>query len=93
MFCGFSAMLSTFKGWFRWGTYLDPALWSMGIMYVNECHGNTRVFGPLFNYDNLVHDFGWNYPIHEQFMYLVLIIIGHKLLSYVGMRYFTSARV
>jgi ABC-type multidrug transport system permease subunit len=87
LFCGFSAMTDTFKGWYRWGTYIDPALWSMGIMFVNECHNNDYIFGPFFSYDALVRNYGWNYPIKTMFTYLMFIILANKVLAYLGYRF------
>ncbi len=89
---GYSVMASTMKIWYKWGVWLDPALWSSGIQFVNEAHGNTAVFGPVFSYESLLNNYGWNYPISRMFLFLVMMLIAHKFLAYVGLRYIASPK-
>ena len=89
MLCGYAAMITTFKPWFRWITYIIPAKWYMGILFINQLKNNDNLAA---DFDSILSDYGWDYPMLDQFVYLFLILVAHKILAYLGMRYLTSAR-
>lgn len=89
MLCGYAAMITTFKSWYRWITYIIPAKWYMGILFISQLKGDDNISA---DFDSIISDYGWDYPMRDQFLYLVLILVAHKLLAYAGMRYLTSAK-
>ena len=89
MLCGYACMISTLPNWFEWLTSIDSARWCMGIQFINELDGTDKL---VADFDSLLSDFGWNYPLSEQFAYLVYLYLANKFLTYLGMRYHSSSK-
>ena len=89
MLCGYAAMITTFKPWYRWITYIIPAKYYMGVLFISQLRGDENI---VADFDSILSDYGWDYPMKDQFLYLFLILVVHKILAYLGMRYLTSAK-
>jgi ABC-type multidrug transport system permease subunit len=88
MLCGYACMISTLPDWFQWLTSVDVAKWCMGIQFINQLQGTDEL---IADYHSLLNDFGWNYPMRDQFANIVYILMVNMTLTYLGMRYFTSS--
>lgn len=89
MLCGYACMISTLPDWFQWLTSIDSAKWCMGIQFINELQGTDKL---VADYHSLLNDFGWNYPMRDQFSFLVYLLVTCKFLTYLGMRYHSSSK-
>lgn len=89
MLCGYAAMITTFKPWYRWITLIIPAKWYMGILFISQLKGDDNIAA---DFESIQSDYGWDYPMKDQFLYLASILVIHKVLAYLGMRYLTSAK-
>jgi hypothetical protein len=74
------------KGWYKWGAELDDAKWVLNALFQNEMRGNDDALGNT-DFTSISEQFEWVTIYSNCILYLFLIIITQKMLTFLSMKY------
>jgi hypothetical protein len=84
-------LVETMEPWFEWGTALNPLFWMLNALFQNEFDGNRALDG--VDKSALEATYGWGASAAEALCGIAAIIVAHKVLAYVGMRFVNHSSV
>jgi hypothetical protein len=85
MFSGYVVLVETMEPWFEWGTMLNPVFWMLNALFQNEFDGNQALDG--VDQAALEATYGWGASATKALLGIVIILVVHKVIAYVGMRF------
>lgn len=85
MFSGYVVLVETMEPWFKWGTTLNSVFWMFNALFQNEFQSNVALNG--VNKSALEVTYVWGASASTALVGIIAIMIVHKALAYVGMRF------
>lgn len=85
MFSGYVVLVETMEPWFEWGTVLNPVFWMLNALFQNEFAGNSALDG--VDQGALEATYGWGASAGAALSGIIAILVVHKVLAYLGMRF------
>lgn len=98
LYCGFAAVGSEMKPYYKWGLYADPIFFVMNALFVIEFKGNEDTIASFTaategaDFDDLSKLYGWTFSLQASLLLIVVHCIGYKVLNFIALTYLNFSK-